>query len=260
MKLALAIVAGILYWYGNQMVGYCFLEAFSWMPMMHAVVFGLMTGQMQQAMIIGAAISALYISLVAAGGNTPADSTAAGTIAIPIALMNNMDTGSAVALAVAVAAVGNMLQPVQFNIMGWFAHRADKYAEEGNLDGIVRLNFLSWIPVFILRAPVAFAAVYFGAGAIDKLFEIIPEWLSHGLEVSGGILPALGIAVTLLVLNKKQYIPLFLIGYFFVVIFGVSVLTASVFGICGIVLYGILSIEHDRALALAVGDDDEDDD
>ena len=82
LRLILALVAGVLYWYGSQNIFYCFMEGFSWLPLMHAVVYGAITGRMAEALIIGASISALYISLVAAGGNTPADCAAAGTIAI----------------------------------------------------------------------------------------------------------------------------------------------------------------------------------
>lgn len=258
LKLVLAIVAGLLYWYGSQQIFYCFLEGFSWLPLMHAVVFGAITGRMTEALIIGASISALYISLVAAGGNTPADCTAAGTIAIPLALMSNMDVATATALAVSVAIIGNLLQPIQFNIAGAFAHIADKHAANGNYEGILRTNFLYCIPVFLLRFPVAFAAVYFGASFVDKLMTSMPVWLSNGLIVSGGILPALGIAVTLRIINKEQYIPLFLIGYFFVVIVDVSVLAAAVFGICGVVLYTVLAMESDKESQISVVSDDDD--
>lgn len=67
--------------------------------------FGAITGQMTQAIIIGATISALYVSVVPAGNNTPADSCAAGAIAIPIALMSHMDVAAASALAVSVAII-----------------------------------------------------------------------------------------------------------------------------------------------------------
>lgn len=260
LKLILAIVAGLLYWYGSQQIFYCFLEGFSWLPLMHAVVYGLITGRMTEAIIIGASISALYISLVAAGGNTPADCTAAGSIAIPLALMSNMDVATATALAVSVAVIGNLLQPIQFNIAGIFAHMADRYAAKGDYKGIVRTNFLFIIPVFLLRFPVAFAAVFFGAPFVDTLMNSMPEWLSNGLVVSGGILPALGIAVTLRIINKEQYIPLFLIGYFFVVIFSVSVLMAAIFGVCGVVLYTVLAVENDKESQMAVVSDDDDDD
>lgn len=259
MELILAIVAGLLYWYGSQQIFYCFLEGFSWLPLMHAVVFGAITGQMTEALIIGASISALYISLVAAGGNTPADCTAAGTIAIPLALLSNLDVATATALAVSVAVIGNLLQPIQYNISGMFAHMADKYALKGDYKGIFRTNFLCCIPVFLIRFPVAFSAVWFGSSFVDKMMNAMPEWLSNGLVVSGGILPALGIAVTLRIVDKEQYIPLFIMGYFFVVIFNISVLAAAIFGICGIVLYTVLALENDKEAAVANVVDDDDD-
>ena len=37
----------------------------------------------------------------------------------------------------------------------------------------------------------------------------VPAWLSHSFEIMGGILPALGFAITLTVIGKKTLIPFF---------------------------------------------------
>lgn len=253
---AMAIVAGIIYWLGSVMIGYNMMEGFTWYPLLHGFIYGLMTGQMEQAIIIGATISTLYISTVAAGANTPADATAAGCITIPIALTSNLDVSTAVALAVTVGVLGNLLQPFQYNILGVCAHMGDKYAAEGNFRGIVNTNYIALAIVFLLRFPVAFAAVYFGAGFVEQLVAIMPVWLINGLNVAGGILPALGIAMTLRVINREKYLPLFLVGYFFVVIFGVSVLTASVIFISLIVF--AMSF-RDELVAETLGSDDDGD-
>lgn len=254
-KVLLAVVAGLLYWWGQLQVGYCFIEAFSWSPLIHGVVFGLVTGRMQECIIMGAAIFTLYVSLIDAGGNQPEDSVAAGAITIPIALMNNMDIATATTLSVTFALVGNVLQPIQFNLNNIVAHVADKYAAAGDYKGVVRTNYLSALFAFLVRFPAAFCAVYFGAEAVDTILNIVPEWLMHGLEVSGEVLPAMGIAVTLHVISKEQYLPAFLIGYFFVVFFEVSTLGASVFGISAIALYTIISIEKDKETAVALDDE-----
>lgn len=258
--LILAVAAGIIYWLGSVMIGYNMMEGFTWFPLMHAVVYGLITGQMTEAVIIGAAISTLYISTVAAGANTPADSTAAGCITIPIALMSGLNVQTAVSLAVTVGVIGNLLQPIQYNLLGVCAHIGDKCAAEGDLKGIVRTNYLALAIVFVLRFPIAFAAVYYGASVIDTVVAVIPAWLSHGLEVAGGVLPALGIAMTLRVINKERYLPLFLIGYFVVVIFQMSVLTAAVFSISAIAFIMLLKDEMEKEKALALSDDDDDED
>ena len=44
---------------------------------------------------------------------------------------------------------------------------------------------------------------------MNKVLEVIPAWLMHGFEVMGGILPALGFALTIMVIGKKNLIPYF---------------------------------------------------
>lgn len=259
LKIILAITAGIIYWLGSVMIGYNMMEGFTWYPLLHGFVYGLITGRMTEAIILGATMSTLYISTVAAGANTPADSTAAGCITIPIALMTDLSVEAAMSLAVTVGVLGNLIQPIQFNVLGVCAHIGDREAAKGNLRGIINTNYLALAIVFVLRFPVAFAAVYFGAGVVEALVEIIPEFLLHGLEVAGGVLPALGIAMTLRVINKERYLPLFLVGYFGVVVFGLSVLTAAVFSISIIAFIVLLGDELEKEkLALAM-DDEEDD-
>lgn len=257
-NLVLAIVAGLLYWWGWQMVGYCWIDRFGWNPLIHAFVFGLVTGKMEECMKLGSALSILYVSLVAAGGNAPEDSTASGAIAIPIALMSGLGTEETVVLGIAVAVIGNLLLPLQYNILNFLPHIADKYAEKGDYNGIYRTNFLALPVVALVRFPVAFAAVYFGESAIDTIMNILPEWVMHGLEVSGGVLPAVGIAVTLHIINKEKYLPIFFIGYFLIVLFeNLNTLSAAIFGICTIILYVVLSIDAENDKVVATGDDED---
>lgn len=231
MKLLLAVLAGLLYAHGNSWLFYCFNEGFSWLPLTHGIIYGLITGDLTNGIIIGASISTLYISLVAAGGNTPADSCAAGSIAIPIALMNGMDVGSAVALGITVAILGNFLQPIQYNINSIFVHNADRYADQGDIRGIRRQVVWCVLANLLLRFPVAFCTVYFGTSVVDVVMNTLPAFIIHGLEVAGGILPALGIAMTLHIINKEKYFPFFILGYFLIVLSGMSVLSAAVIGI-----------------------------
>lgn len=230
MHVLMSVLAGLFYSHGNSWMFYCFNEGFSWLPLTYGVIYGLLTGDLTNGIIIGASISTLYISLIAAGGNTPADSCAAGAIAVPIALMNNMDVGSAVALAVTIAILGNFLQPIQYNINGIFAHRADRYAEAGDVRGIRMQAVWCIVCNYLLRFPVAFCTVYFGTTAVDFVMNVLPDWVLNGLSVAGGILPALGIAMTMRVINKEKYFPLFVIGYFLVVLSGMSVLMAAILG------------------------------
>ena len=256
-RLIFALVGSLLYWLAWQAIFYDFMEAFTWLPMVHAAIFGAITGRFTEALILGATISALYVSLVNTGGNVPADEPAAGAIAIPIALMSNMDLGSAITLAVTLSVAGNFFGPITFSINQIFVRLADRYAEEGNLKKLKNINFLAMIPVFLMRFTYAFVAIYFGSELVNGVIAKMPEQLANGLNVAGGVLPALGIAATMLVINKTEYIPVFVIGYFMVVVLNISVLVVAIFGICAVLLYLALSAENDKALLNAGEDDDE---
>ena len=65
-----------------------------------------------------------------------------------------------------------------------FAHKADAYAEQGNVKGIERCAVAYPLALgFLLRFPIVFAAIYLGADVVEQLLDVIPEWLTHGLDV-----------------------------------------------------------------------------
>lgn len=114
-----------------------------------------------------------------------------------------------------------------------FAHRADKYALEADTKGIERCTILyPMLLGFVLRFPPVFAAIYLGSDAVQKLLDAIPEWLTHGLAVTGGVLPALGFAITIFIIGKNIYIPFFIVGFFLVQYLKINVMAAAIFGTC----------------------------
>lgn len=48
---------------------------------------------------------------------------------------------------------------------------------------------------------------------MKALVEMLPAWLTHGFEIAGGILPAVGFAMLLKVMLKLEYVPFLLIGF-----------------------------------------------
>lgn len=194
-------------------------------------------GDVKQAIIIGAAVQILYIGLVAAGSNLPADDCLAGLIAIPIALSAGMTSAQSITLAVPVGVLGVFLDQIRKTVNVVFVHMGDKYAEDGNAKGIVICNVvLPTILSFFMRFPVPFLANMYGADAVQNFMNSVPTWLTEGFSVAGGLLPALGFALTLFVIGKKQLMPLFFVGYFLVIVSKITVFEAAIFGVCVILL------------------------
>lgn len=80
--------------------------------------------------------------------------------------------------------------------------------------------------------PVVFAANFFGQPVVEKFLSLMPTWLTHSFEIIGGILPALGFAITIMVIGKKSLLPYFIGGFFAVLYLKVDVMAMAIFGTC----------------------------
>lgn len=118
-------------------------------------------------------------------------------------------------------------------------HQADKMLEKGNLRGVRLMNFLpSFCMAFLLYGVPAFAMVMFGSGWAESLINAVPENVISALQVVGGIMPALGIAMLLNYLGKKTLIPWFFGGFFLTVYSGLGLTAVSIFSaIIALILY-----------------------
>jgi D-glucosaminate-specific PTS system IIC component len=114
-----------------------------------------------------------------------------------------------------------------------FVHWADKHALEGNEKGIYRCAF-HWpmITSFVLRVPPVFIVGYFGSSLIDPVLKAIPDFIMHAFELAGGVLPALGIAMTIALIGKKNNFAFFFLAFFVVKYFEMNIMLSAIIGTC----------------------------
>lgn len=260
-----ALFCGLWYGFAGWRPGYSTHEI--WMfPLLPALPIGLLMGDLSNAIIIGCAISMMYVGLVAPGSEMPADMSLAGLIGIPIALAIGADTGTAVAIAVPFGVLGVFLNQIRRIINGNLAHKSDKYALDGNTRGITGCAI--WWPLVInmvTKFPFAFAAVYFGPSVVETVINVLPDFVLNGFSAAGGLMPAIGFAVLIRLIATPSIFPFFFIGFFMVKIFSISSIQAACLGIPMAVIIVLMMKESQdetvrRAVTLASTADDDDDD
>lgn len=228
----LALCSALWYWFAAGLAGYTLY------PMLKSPTFigfclGLIWGDVTTGLIAGAGIEVIYLGMVPAGGNIPSDKALAALISVPIVLQTGVSTEIAISIAVPMGIIGVFINNIRRTGNAFLVHWADKYAEEGNLPGVWHCaTTYSLIFGFVLRFPIVFVINYFGADLVNTILHIIPKWIMNGLTVMGGVLPALGFATTIFIIGKKQYIPLFIIGFFLVKYFELPIMGAAIFGTC----------------------------
>ena len=228
----LAVAMAFCCWLCRGNFGYTF-RTFAGSPVVIGFVAGLITGDMKNALIIGGSVQLIYLGTIAPGGALPSDYAMAAATVTPIALNTGMTPEVAVSLAVPMSLLGVFLINCKKTIAAAFVHKADQYAEEGNVKGIWRCAtlFPAGLSFLFIFMPVLIIDL-FGSKVADVVLKAIPDFLMHGLEVAGGMLPALGFAMMLLMIGKTTYLPFMIIGFFVVKYFELSTVGASIFGIC----------------------------
>ena len=163
----------------------------------------------------------------------------------------------AVTIAVPVGLLGVLLDNLKRTYHSYFVHLADKAAEKGDMKGMGRAEF--WYPFFCsipLRVLPTTLALLFGTDAVSAFLNAIPAWAMNGLSVAGGLLPALGFAVTIMVIGKKELIPYFILGFAMYAYTGMNTIGIAVIAICIAILQSQFT---SGTAAPVVVDDDEGD-
>lgn len=238
-------------------------------PLMTGLIAGIVMGDVPQAMIITAAIQLIYMGVFSPGGTMPSEPSIAAAIAVPVALMGNLQPEAAIAVAVPVGLLGAYLYQFRFFINTFLGKYTDKAVEDLNDGAIVRSIILyPTIASFLLFVPLVFVALYFGAPVIaDVITALEGTVVFHILTVVGGGLAAIGIATTIYVIGRKDYMVFFLLAYLMSVVLASLSITMVTYAIVGALIAAIFVLGKGQAPktssasagSAALEDDDDDD-
>ena len=102
-------------------------------------IVGLLLGDFETGLLIGATIELMFLSNVIVGAAGIPDVTISSGIAVALAIVSDIPTDMAIALAVPVAIFGQFMSTIRFSVLGVpLAHLADKPASEGNIKAVLR--------------------------------------------------------------------------------------------------------------------------
>lgn len=232
-------------------------------PLIGGTLVGLIMGDPVMGCIYGAAINLPYIAFISAGGTAPQDPALAGTLGTALAMAAKVDPSVAITLALPLGLLGTIIWVAHMTIDVIFVHMADKAAAEGDLD---KICFLHVVPPQIVMAamciiPVTLGA-YFGADAVAGVINALQGTPLHCLEVIGGLLPALGIAMNLRSIGRPGTLLFFMVGFILVVYLELPVIAVAVLAAIISCFYSNMGQQNKVSLSTVNGaaafDDEED--
>lgn len=241
MSVIQAVLLGITYWLaiGNlPFVGLWSLQR----PLVCGLITGIILGDPVQGAVIGATINLVYLGFMSAGGSMPADMGLAGILGTAYAIVGGLDTQTALALAVPVGILGTIVWYGRMTFDSVFVHIADKYIENEQYNKIWKANVLyPQILAFLLTVIPCSLAAYFGASYIQNVLVLLSGTVLEIFQIIGGLMPALGIGITLQYIFKGESRVFFFLGFILAVYSGLGLLTLGVIALLVAIIYVQLS-------------------
>ncbi|MDD7804793.1 MAG: PTS N-acetylgalactosamine transporter subunit IIC [Endozoicomonas sp. (ex Botrylloides leachii)] len=200
-------------------------------PLVTGPIVGLILGDVQTGLITGAALELVWMGMAPLAGAQPPNVVIGGIIGVAFAILAHAQPTAAIGVAVPFAVAVQGMITLFFTGMSPVMHKCDELAAKANWKGIDLVNYLGMGVLFCFYFILAFLPVYFGAEKARGLVDIAPQWLMHGLSVAGGLMPAIGFAMLMKIMFKKNYIPYFIVGFLAVAYLKLPVIAVALIGI-----------------------------
>jgi PTS system galactosamine-specific IIC component len=189
-------------------------EAFYWFrPMVASFFTGIVLGDVQLGVQCGAVAELAYLGMTNVGGTVPPDPLFAGIMTVVLAYTTGQTPEAALGLSYPFALLAQALGILFKTLYSFVPHKLDAYAAEGNVKSFNGLIVAVTVLQSLVFGVVIFLCVYALQAPIQAFVNAFPTWVTHGFEIAGGVLPAVGLAMLLLTTLKPETYPYLFIGF-----------------------------------------------
>ena len=228
MSVFQAVLLGILYWIGEANLPFVGLWTIQ-RPLVCGWIAGIILGDPLKGAMVGASINLVYLGFISAGGSMPADMALAGTLGAAFAITGNLDAKTALALAVPIGILGTLVWYTRMTIDSVWVHLGDKFVANEQYHKLWIANvLLPQIMSACICVIPAFLAAYFGASYITPIVKALSGTPLTIFQIIGGMMPALGIAITLQYIFKGESRVFLFLGFVVAVYSGLALLPQGV--------------------------------
>lgn len=221
LSVFIAVIITENYGYGYWMIS---------RPIFAGPLVGLILGDVQTGLIVGGSVELMYMGILPIGGSVPPNAQIAGMLSTVFAIQNGGNPEVGITLALPIGMLAQLLIMFAWNINILLMHRADKYLANGETRKVELTHLSGLLIFFVVFFIPSFLAVYYGSGFVNDVVAGMPALLMDGMKVASGILPAVGMAMLLKMMNMKKFWPLFMLGFVLATYLELAVLPISLIG------------------------------
>ncbi|WP_314426196.1 PTS mannose/fructose/sorbose transporter subunit IIC [Leuconostoc lactis] len=206
-------------------------------PLVSATLIGLVTGHLTAGIILGGSLQMIALGWANIGAAVAPDVALASVASAIIMIKGNNFTPTGISVAVAsaipLAVAGLFLTMIVRTISVGLTHGADAAAKDGNYRAIERYHLIGILLQGLRIAIPSALLIAIPASAVQNALAAMPEWLTGGMAIGGGMVVAVGYALVINMMATREVWPFFAIGF---ALAAVSQLTLIALGAIGLAL------------------------
>ena len=213
-------------------------------PVIACTLIGLVTGQLVPCLILGGTLQLLALGWANIGAAVAPDAALASVASAIILVLGGQGKAgvdSAIALAIPLAVAGLLLTILCRTIATAFVHFMDAAAKEGDFK---KIEFWHIMAIGLQGIRIAIPAgliLAIGEGPVKSLLLSMPEWLTKGLAIGGGMVVAVGFAMVINMMATKEVWPFFALGFVIATVSEITLIGLGAIGMSLALIYLALS-------------------
>ena len=222
-------------------------------PIVVSPLVGLALGDLTNGLLIGATLELVFMGAIQIGGAVPPDVLVGAGLGTAFAIMNGSGADVALTLALPISIVAQSLKVIVFIVRSWFMDFAMKQAANANFRNLHLINIGGLILQCLMYFVVAYVAIALGSNAVQSIIAAIPEPIMNGLNVAGGLLPAVGFALLLQPMMTAKNAIYFVLGFALLAYLNLPILAITVIGAA---IAFIVCFEKPKTVTVAKDEED----
>ena len=209
-------------------------------PLVACTLIGLVTGHLDAGIILGGQLQMIALGWANIGAAVAPDAALASVASAIIMVLalngggNQQDAiTTSMAVAIPLSVAGLFLTMICRTIATAIVHAMDACADKDDMAVIDRWQFIAIAMQGLRIAIPAVLLCIIPAEAVTNALNAMPDWLSGGMAVGGGMVASVGYAMVINMMATKETWPFFILGF---VLAAIPQLTLIALGLIGISL------------------------
>ena len=182
------------------------------------------------------------------GAAVAPDAALASIISTILVIAGGQDVGAGIALAIPLAAAGQVLTIIVRTLTVAFQHAADRAAERGSLSAISWLHISALgLQAMRIAIPAWIVVLSVGTSEVQSLLSTIPEVVTSGLNIAGGMIVVVGYAMVINMMRAGYLMPFFYLGFVTAAFTSFNLVAVGVLGVVMAIVYIQLSPKYNKS-------------